>query len=489
MTASLQRRIGIGYFVAFLVLLGIGVASFRGVRDMQAVSAAERKSSAVLAAASELSQTITDAETGHRGYLLTGDQRYLVPYRRALLSLERVRRSLLATRYPEDSLLVTHLLGVVDRKLAVLVETVDRWERGDHEGALALLRTSRGRSLMDTLRADTRTLRQLELGRIEGQRVLAGAEGDRVALIIMLGTLIAAAIAASATALVVMNARQREQARRALVRANEAAETATRAKGEFIERMSHELRTPLNSIIGFSGVLMRNKRAALDARELAYLSKIEENGRRLLTIINDILEHAKIESGRLDVSTSPVDLLELVRQTAESFEEPLSASDVVLALDLPDQLDLLQTNGDKLRQVITNLLANALRFTERGRVVVRVLAAPNSAKPWRLDVIDEGMGVAPSRQAAIFGAFEQAENTISRRFGGTGLGLAFSKSVCERLGFGLTVVSSDGVGSTFSILFDSAARPPLRHEPPAGGVPLAVERRRLTPAYVRVVES
>ena len=437
---------------------------------MQDATAAERHSSAVLAALSAVGETMTQAESGQRGYLLLGDPRYLAPYRRALLALPRVAATLRATALGDDSVRVTHVLEVMDRKQAELAETIAAWDSGAPATALAIVRTSRGQALMDSIRRDIGRLRGTELGRLEERRTLAAAELDRVGLVITLGVLVALAVAAFATAMVARDERARERAASSLERARDEAEAASRAKSDFLARMSHELRTPLNSIIGFSRVLHRNKRGVLEGTELSYLTRIESNGIQLLTIINDILDLAKVESGRMEVSTGPVALLALVRETADSFAGTLAGGEVDLALELPDSLDPLRTDIDKLRQVITNLLANAIKFTERGKVVVRVLADGTGARAWRLDVIDEGTGVPPSRQAAIFGAFEQGETTISRRFGGTGLGLAISKSICERLGFGLTVVSNDGMGSTFSILFDSGARPPVRHERPSGSI-------------------
>ena len=475
MPLTLQRKVGLGFTLALLVLLAIAGAAYRAVRQMQDATAAERHSSAALAALSSIAETIVQAETGQRGYLLLGDSRFLAPYRRALASLPSAEAALRATALDVDPARVTHLLALIDRKRANLAETIAVWDSGEPAAALAMVRTSRGRVLMDSIRHDIGRLRATELGRLEERRTIAAAELDRVGLVITLGVLVALAIAVFATAMVARDERSRERAARLLERARDAAEAASHAKSDFLARMSHEVRTPLNSIIGFSRVLQRNKRDALEPTELTYLTRIEANGVQLLTIINDILDLSKVESGRMEVITEPVDLLALVRATADSFAGTLVGGDVTLVLELPDTLDPLRTDIDKLRQVITNLLANAIKFTERGRVLVRVLADGTGARAWRLDVIDEGTGVPPSRQAAIFGAFEQGENTISRRFGGTGLGLAISKSICERLGFGLTVVSNDGMGSTFSILFDSAARPPVRHERPSMSIRTAEE--------------
>ncbi|MEP6991062.1 MAG: ATP-binding protein [bacterium] len=475
MHLSLQRKVGFGFTLALLVLVAIGAAAYRGVRQMQRARTEEHHSAALLSALSAIAETVTQAESGQRGYLLLDDAHYLSTYQRALLALPAEKGRLQRAAFKDDSLRVVRIHVLVDAKLGELAKTIALWNAGSHAAALAIVRTSRGKALMDSIRADIGALRQTELGRLEDRQELAARELDRVGLVITLGMFVTLAVAAFATAVVARDERSRARAAASLERARDEAEAASRAKSDFLARMSHELRTPLNSIIGFSRVLKRNRRSVLEEGELSYLARIESNGVQLLTIINDILDLAKVESGRMEVILAPVDLPLLVRETADSFAGTLVGGEVTLSLELPDALEPLRTDVDKLRQVVTNLVGNAIKFTEHGQVLVRLEADGSGTRAWRLDVIDEGTGVPPSRQAAIFGAFEQAENTISRRFGGTGLGLAISKSICERLGFGLTVVSNDGMGSTFSILFDSGARPPLRHERPSGSIRIADE--------------
>ena len=472
MSLSVERKVVIGFRVALVVLVTISIASYRGVARMQQAAATERHSTEVLTALVDVHRTLLEAESGQRGYLLTGDSDYLAPYRRAVLSFPPLAARLQASVQPQDSLRTAHVLALAGRKLDELASTVVAQDRGDHETALAIVRTERGRTIMDSLVSDIGILREAERGRLDERQAVVRSELDRVGLVITLGVLLVLAVLTFGRATVARDERARERARVSLEKARDAAESASHAKSDFLARMSHELRTPLNAIIGFSGVLLRNKRKALDAQELSYLTRIKASGTQLLTIINDILDLAKVESGRMDVILAPVDLLALVQEIADSFVGALVGREVVLALDLPAALNPVKTDVDKLRQVLVNLLANALKFTERGTVLVRVVADSRGTHAWRLDVIDAGIGVTPSRQNAIFGAFEQGENSISRRFGGTGLGLAISKSICDRLGLGLTVVSQDGVGSTFSILFDSGAKSPVRHEPPSGGVPI-----------------
>jgi signal transduction histidine kinase/DNA-binding response OmpR family regulator len=476
MPSRTQRKVALGFATGILVFAAIGGAAYGALRRMDGAADAERRSVGRLLALDAVDQLITEAETGQRGYLLTGEDRYLNPYRRAVEKLPRLVAAVRAEARPAQHDKVEHLISLMDGKRGELAETVELWGAGRRNEALAVVRTARGLALMDSLRADLGFLRAAELSELDERRHDARAEAERVGLVITLGVLLALAVAVVATGMVARDERSRDRARSELERTRDTAERASRAKSEFLARMSHELRTPLNAVIGFSGILMRNKRGVFDDRDLSYLRRIQTSGTQLLTIINDILDLSKVESGRMDVTLGACDVLGLVRERVEQFASLLAGRDVTLALDLPKRLDLVRTDADKLRQVLGNLLSNAVKFTENGRVLVRVVSDSAGVRVARIDVIDSGIGIADSRQAAIFGAFEQAESDISRRFGGTGLGLAISRSICERLRLRLVVMSEEGVGSTFSILFDPSAEGPSKHLPPVGGTAVVPAR-------------
>ncbi|MEO5817916.1 MAG: two-component regulator propeller domain-containing protein [Gemmatimonadaceae bacterium] len=239
-----------------------------------------------------------------------------------------------------------------------------------------------------------------------------------------------------------------------LITARDAAQEASRAKSDFLARMSHELRTPLNSIIGFSNVLLRKRRLSFKEDEVTYLGRISASGRHLLGLINDILDLSKIEAGRMTIELSTVTLDTLVSETIDAFETQARERAVTLRAELPAELCSLETDAVRLKQVLINLLGNALKFTERGEVVVAI-EADRDGRPLTLSVCDTGIGIPADRLAAIFSVFEQADSTTTRRFGGTGLGLAISRSLCELMGHGLEVKSTEGVGTTMTVSFGS----------------------------------
>jgi PAS domain S-box-containing protein len=244
---------------------------------------------------------------------------------------------------------------------------------------------------------------------------------------------------------------ERRRAEEALRSAKEAAEAANRTKSDFLARMSHELRTPLNSVIGFANIVMKNRSGTLRQQELAYLERILENGKHLLLLINDILDLSKIEAGKVEIEVAPTDVGEAVRRVVAQLEEQTQQQRVALRTSVPSELEPVVTDVVRLRQILLNLVGNALKFTERGVIEVRIETTPDSNAPARIVVEDTGIGIPEDRLEAIFDAFEQAESSTTRKYGGTGLGLPISRALCELLGYELTVRSELGVGTAFTL--------------------------------------
>jgi signal transduction histidine kinase len=247
-----------------------------------------------------------------------------------------------------------------------------------------------------------------------------------------------------------------------LSRLNTALDQASRLKDQFLANMSHELRTPLNSVIGFSDLLvtMASADTPLTDTQRDYVETISRNGRHLLELINELLDLSKIAAGRLELRLEPLELEPVLREAADSVRAQLEAHNHRLALEPPEPPVVVTADRGRLRQVLLNLLSNAIKFTtDGGRITLR--AGPEDAGRVRIAVTDTGIGIAPADQHRLFQEFVQLDASPSRRYEGTGLGLALSKRLVELHGGAIGVESQLGQGSTFWFTVPRAApRPP-----------------------------
>lgn len=280
--------------------------------------------------------------------------------------------------------------------------------------------------------------------------------------------------------------RQLEETREMLEQQTRELERSSRYKSEFLANMSHELRTPLNSLLILAKDLLDNEEGNLSPDQLESLSIIRKGGFDLLTLINEILDLSKIEAGKMSIHPEPVPLSTFVEGLRSQFD-PLAREkslqfDIRLDKDLPPSIEI---DPLRLEQILKNLLSNALKFTHQGSVTLQVQTAPAELAPEpavTFAVVDTGIGIAREKREAIFDAFQQADGSTVRQYGGTGLGLTISRELARLLGGRLLLESELGKGSSFTLLVPlqaavsrAADNPPPRPEPPHISVPVSLE--------------
>ena len=382
-------------------------------------------------------------ETGQRGYLLTGNDSYLEPYRAGQAALEPLSEALTeaVSGDPEQSARLVALAGLAGHKLNEMSRTLSLRREGEIDEAFAVVTQDRGRRLMVELMSELDVLITTERNKAEALRAQRQAASNNVTYAVLATIAVLLAIWGISTFLGWRAMRSAEVNRR-------EAEMANRSKTSFLAMMSHELRTPMNGVLGMAHLLAQSD---LTPQQAERVDIIQKSGEGLMVVLNDILDMSKIEADKLSLETTPFDAVEVVRQVMALCGPSAEAKDLFLDLRTGGR-ETLVVAGDpnRMRQVVANLVSNAVKFTDQGGVYVRMdCQRRGEAQHLTVTVSDTGPGIASDVQARLFEPFSQADSTIARQFGGTGLGLVISRRLARLMGGDIQLNSQEGAGACF----------------------------------------
>ena len=501
MRLSVEDAIAAGLWVALGILALLSASDYWSTETFLATSERVNHAHEVIEQLDHLLAEITDAETGQRGYLITGSVRYLAPYEQATARIADTLHALrvLTADDAAQQAWLDRLVPAVANRLSIMRQTMDLYEREGFAAARQHVQTDRGKTVMDDIRKLVAEMDRAERIVLVDRRSAAHASARLTVVILLVGDVLAIALVGSSYVIAMRGLAERrrhvaavEQARgqaerqaaelAALARdrdeARRVAQEASRLKSEFLAAMSHEIRTPMTALVGYTELLGDADLSPAERAEC--LATVRRNGEHLMAIVNDILDLSKIESGRMTVEPIVCSPFALVAEVAAVLRPRAASDGIAFTVEYRSPLpETIETDPTRVRQILLNLLDNAVKFTPQGsvRLEVGLVEATGPPRRLRFDVIDTGIGLDAEQQARLFTPFTQADASTTRRFGGTGLGLAISKRLAGMLGGDLDVRSAPGEGSTFTLTIDTGSLAGVRLLDRPPDVPATAERQ------------
>lgn len=476
-----------------LLIAAVVQLQFDSVKQLSDWNRAYQKSLGVSLTVQSLFSSLIDAETGQRGYLLTGDPAYLEPYLQAPEKIDRDVKKLKALMADDPSQLakLKVCLPLIAAKRSELQRSISVRREEGLAPALEIVRSDVGKRLMDQIRwqvqlmlaeEDRRCAQTYEtIQSSTGQATWQTAAATICASIIILSLFISL-MAQSRNLNSDLTAKIGElaAANEELIEAKSKAQESSKLKSEFLANMSHEIRTPMHGITGMCEALAST---SLSARQREQLNTIKDAGVSLLTVLNDILDLSKIEAGQLELRCIDFNIVDTVESVCQVFVTPAQNREISLVSFIDTAMpQLLRGDPDRISQVLLNLTSNAIKFSSHEEVVVRASldSVQDNVANVRFSVTDRGIGLSEEDQVKVFEPFIQADGSATRKFGGTGLGLSIASRLVSLMGGTIGVQSTRGVGSTFWFVIPHEIR---------SDVPLVSEKDELQGSRALIVDD
>ncbi len=451
MNWQLNKKITIGFAIAILVIIIVGLVSYKTIDNFRTTNEREIRVRKTLEQLEDVFSTVKDVETGQRGFIITGKESYVEPYNNAKATIHNELNELRGLIKDENQLInLDALEKLIKTKLILSNQLIEVRKNSGFEAVLKIILTDESKLLMDSIRALTNKMVLYEDTHFQEKSNIAVSSGKNAVLVIIIGNVIALVFILAAVIIINFDIKKRIKIEEELKTAKEIAEEANKTEEQFLANMSHEIRTPMNAVVGMTNLILQSQ---LTPKQFEYMKAIKQSSDNLLIIINDILDFSKIRAGKIETESIDFRLGEILQGLYNTFRFKTEEKNLKFINKIDPSLpDVIIGDPVRLNQILINLIGNAIKFTEIGSITIECqqIERGDELVTIKFSVTDTGIGIKEDKLDTIFESFSQAASDTTRKYGGTGLGLTISKQLIELQGGKIVVHSTINKGTTFS---------------------------------------